>query len=305
MPARKKNSRQGASCELNHTNLSFQEDLQPSFGPSRSPHPSQHCLPRNIGSCFESPNVDDSYTYLRDCPKPEDSSYPNNICPPRYVRSFIRKKNQDGLCNYLKACDEESVIDDDAPGTRITTVIPNTVRDNDERHSHNQVQDDVHFTLPIRTNQRRKDYRISQNDEEENLPQPPSCSSSSNHDCPPQNSFYNSFNDQIDLLTEIHRLHERVDLLESNIQGHVKTTAYCRCSCHRSTRPMTPSPDNFWHQNEPQPFPDPRNDLDESGEPGFSAPVILPGLRGLHPDDVRDPQVLLGRNVGLGPPRGV
>ncbi|KAF7910262.1 hypothetical protein EAE99_011309 [Botrytis elliptica] len=275
MSARRKEFHQGASCELYHTNLSFQEDLQPSFGPSRSPNPSQPCPPRHIGSCFESPNPDDSCTYPRDCSEPEDYSHPNNICPPRRIRSCIRKKNQDGLYNYLGACDEESAIDDDAPGTRIPIIIPNTARDmNDKRHSHNQVQDDVYFPLPIRADQRRKNHRISQNDEGENIPLPPSCSSSNNPDCPPQNPFYNSSNDQIDLLTEIHRLHERIDLLESNIPGHVETTAYCRCSCHRSTRPMTPPPDNYWHENEPQLFPDPRNDWDESGEPGFSTPVV-------------------------------
>lgn len=273
MSARKKEFRQGASCELYHTNLSSQEDLQPSFGPFGSSHPSQPCPPRHVGSCFESPNADDSSTYLRDYSKPKDSLHPNNVCPPRRIRSFIRKKNQDGLYNSLRACDEESVIDDDAPGTRITIVIPSAVRGNDERYSHNQVQDDDHFPLPIRTDQRRKDYRISQNCEGDNLPQPPACSSS-DPDCPPQNSFYNNSNDQIDLLTEIHRLHGRIDSLESNLQGHVETTAYCRCSCHRSTRPMTPPLDNFWHKNEPQLFPDPRNDWDESGEPGFSAPVV-------------------------------
>ncbi|TGO44085.1 hypothetical protein BCON_0612g00020 [Botryotinia convoluta] len=270
MSARKKSFRQGASCELYHTNLSFQEDLQPSFGSSRSPHPSQPCPPQRIGSCFGLPNLDGSYTYFRDCSKPEGSSHLSNIC-----RSCIRKKNQDGLYNYLGACDEESGIDDDAPRTRIPIVIPNAVRDvNDERHSHNQIQDDVHFLLPIRTDQRRKDHRISQNDEGDNVPPPPSCSSSKNPDCPPQNSFYNSFNDQIDLLAEIRRLHERIDLLENNIPGHAETTAYCRCSCHRSTRPMTPPPDNSWHENTPQLFRDPRNDWDESGEPGFSTPVV-------------------------------
>ncbi|TGO08976.1 hypothetical protein BTUL_0184g00230 [Botrytis tulipae] len=275
MSARKKESCQGASCELHHTNLSLQEDLQPSFGSSKSPHPSQLCAPRHIDSCFELPNADDSYTYLKDCSEPEDSSHPNNICPPRRGRYLLRKKNQDGLYNSLKACDEESVIDGDAPGTRVAIVIPNAVRDNDERHSYTQVQDDVHFPLPIRTEHRRKDYRISQNDEREDVPQPPSCPASSNPSCPPQNPFYDSSNDQTDLLTEIHRLHERIDLLESNLQGHVETTAYCRCSCHRSIRPMTPSPGDFWHGNEPQLFPDPRNDWDESGEPGcFPATVM-------------------------------
>ncbi|KAF7919327.1 uncharacterized protein EAE97_011659 [Botrytis byssoidea] len=272
MSDRKKEFRQGASCKLHHTNLSFQEDLQPSFGPSRSPHPNRLCPPRHTGSCFESPNADDSYTYLRDCSKPEDFSHHNSILPPRRIRSFFRKKNQDDSHNSLRACDEESVIDDDAPGPRIAIVIPNAVKDNDQRHSHTQVQDDIHFPLPIRTEHRRKDYRISQNDERENVPRPPSCSASSNPSCPSQNSFYDSSNDQIVLLTEIHRLHERIDLLESKLQGNVRTTAYCRCSCHRSIRPMTPSPDNFWQRNEPELFPDPRNDWDESGEPGcFSA----------------------------------
>ncbi|TGO27197.1 hypothetical protein BPAE_0046g00600 [Botrytis paeoniae] len=276
MSAGKKAFHQDASCELYHTTFSFQEDLQPSFGPSRSPHPSQPCPPRRVRSCFGLPNLNGSYTYSRDYSEPGDSLPPNNICPPRRIQSYIRKKNQDDLYNYLGACDEKSVIDDDALGTLIPIVIPNVVRDmNDERHSHNQIQeDDIHFPLPIRTDQRRKDHRISQNEEGENVSPPPSCSSFNNPDCPPQNSFYNSSNDQIDLLTEIHRLHERIDLLENNIPGHVETTAYCRCSCHRSTRPMTPPPDDSWHENESQLFPDPRNDWDESGEPSVSTPVV-------------------------------
>ncbi|KAF5871595.1 uncharacterized protein Bfra_008115 [Botrytis fragariae] len=253
MPARKKTFRQGASCEPYHTTLSFQEDLQPSFGPSRSPHPSQPCPPRRVGSCFGLQNPDGACTCFRDCSEPGDFSHPNNICPPRHIQSCIRKKHQDDLYNFLGACDEESVADDDAPGTRIPIFKMMSI-------SHCQ------------------SVRISVgkiiNDKGENVLPPPSCSLSRPPDCPPQDSFYNSFSDQIDLLTEIHRLHERIDSLENNIPGHVKTTAYCRCSCHRSTRPKTPPPDNYWHENESQLFPDPRNDWDESGEPGVSTPVV-------------------------------
>ncbi|KAF7883172.1 uncharacterized protein EAF01_011681 [Botrytis porri] len=271
MSARKKEPRQGTSCELYHTNLSFQEDLQPSVGPSGSPYPSQPCPLRRIRSCFGLPNPDGSYTYSRDYSVPEGSPHPNNIC-----RSCIQKKSQDGLYNYLRACEKKSGIDDDdAPRTRIPKVNPDAFRDmNDERHSQNQIQDDVHFPLRIRSDQRRKNHRISQNNERENVPPQPSCSSSNNPDCPPMNPFYNSFDDQINRSTEIHRLHERIDLLENNILGNVDTTAYCLCSCHNSTRPMTPPPENSWQRNEPRLFPDPRDDWDESAEPGFPTPIV-------------------------------
>ncbi|TEY37400.1 hypothetical protein BOTCAL_0521g00050 [Botryotinia calthae] len=320
MSVRKRAFRQGAPYELNHTNSSLRGDLQPCCGPSRLSHPSQVCLPQLIGSCFELPNPGGSYTYFRDCSEPEVSSHPGNIYAARSIRSCIRKKNQNGLYNHHKACDEESVIDDDTPRTHIPMAIPNGARDEiDERLSQNQIQDDVHFLLPICTDQCRKDHHIIQNDEGGNVPPSPSCSSSNNPNYLPPNVFNNSSNDETDLVTEIHRLHERIDLLENNILGHVEMTAYCRCSCYRSSQSMTLPPDNSWHESEPQLFPDPRNDWDESGEPGFSTPVvqeqstrgvknslreILSGLGKLSPNEIRDLQALLERNVGLRPPQG-
>ncbi|KAF7943946.1 hypothetical protein EAE96_010360 [Botrytis aclada] len=103
MSAEKKDFRQRASCELHHMNLSFQEDLQPSFDPSRSPHPSQPCPPRRLGPHFAVPNPDGSYTYFRDCSEPEGSSHPETICPPRHIRFGIWKTNQDGFYDYLGA----------------------------------------------------------------------------------------------------------------------------------------------------------------------------------------------------------
>ncbi|CCD49449.1 hypothetical protein BofuT4_P028190.1 [Botrytis cinerea T4] len=129
--------------------------MSPCSGPSRLSQPSQVCLPRRIGSCFELPNPGSSYTYFKYCPEPQVSSHPGNIYAARSVRSCVREKNQDGLYNYPKACDEESVIDDDTSRTHIPMLIPNGARDMiDERLSQNQIQDDVYLLLPICTDQR-------------------------------------------------------------------------------------------------------------------------------------------------------
>ncbi|KAK6591926.1 hypothetical protein H4I95_11999 [Botrytis cinerea] len=265
-------------------------------------------------------NPANSYTYFKYCPEPQVSSHPGNIYAARSVRSCVREKNQDGLYNYPKACDEESVIDDDTSRTHIPMLIPNGARDMiDERLSQNQIQDDVYLLLPICTDQRRKDHHISQNDEGGNVPPSPSCSSSNDPNYPPRNEFNNSSNDEIDLVTEIHKLHERIDLLENNIPGHVEMKAYFRCSCHRSSQSMTLPPDNSRQKSEPQLFPDPRNDWDESGEPGFPTPVvqeqsirsvenspreILSRLGELSPNEIRDLQALFERTVGLRPLQG-